>query len=217
MVVNAVLIINNAGKPRLSKFYEPYPPTHIRTALVQQIFHLLQPRPDDLCNFVDIPNGPATLHQGKTGRAGVTLTSDSSLRVVYRHYATLYFCFVVDEAESELGILDLIQVFVEALDRCFENVCELDLIFHFDEVHLLLSCIIVSGMVLDVCCLCCRTAMGFEACARPRSTLSPPTSSSTCAHGGRPRTRATSPRACYRARPRRPRPSTRARGSGWGG
>jgi AP-3 complex subunit sigma len=61
---------------------------------------------------------------------------------------------VVDGAESELGILDLIQVsrhlnpgfqtvpvlvssqkvFVESLDRAFENVCELDLIFHFDEV-----------------------------------------------------------------------------------
>ena len=33
-----------------------------------------------------------------------------------------------------MGILDLIQVFVESLDRAFENVCELDLIFHFDEV-----------------------------------------------------------------------------------
>jgi hypothetical protein len=59
------------------------------------------------------------------------------------------------------------KVFVESLDKCFENVCELDLIFHFDEVslmdfvglqlttrlkqvHLMLSCIIVSGMVLDV-------------------------------------------------------------------
>jgi hypothetical protein len=27
------------------------------------------------------------------------------------------------------------QVFVEALDRAFENVCELDLVFHFDEVR----------------------------------------------------------------------------------
>lgn len=50
------------------------------------------------------------------------------VRVIYRHYATLYFVFVVDEAESELGILDLIQVFVESLDKCFENVCELDLV-----------------------------------------------------------------------------------------
>ena len=31
---------------------------------------------------------------------------------VYRHFATLYFCFIVDEGESELGILDLIQVLV---------------------------------------------------------------------------------------------------------
>ena len=29
---------------------------------------------------------------------------------MYRCYATLYFVFVVDSAESELGILDLIQV-----------------------------------------------------------------------------------------------------------
>jgi len=35
---------------------------------------------------------------------------DDGVRVVYRNYATLYFVFVVDGAESELGILDLIQV-----------------------------------------------------------------------------------------------------------
>lgn len=59
---------------------------------------------------------------------------------------------MVDSSESELGVLDLIQVlgllcsqvditrvnyllqvFVEALDRAFENVCELDLVFNFDE------------------------------------------------------------------------------------
>lgn len=28
-----------------------------------------------------------------------------------------------------------LSVFVEALDKCFENVCELDLIFHSDKVH----------------------------------------------------------------------------------
>jgi AP-3 complex subunit sigma len=34
----------------------------------------------------------------------------SGTKIVYRHYATLYFIVVVDETESELGILDLIQV-----------------------------------------------------------------------------------------------------------
>jgi len=70
-------------------------------------------------------------------------------RVVYRSYATLYFVFVIDGAESELGILDLIQVFVESLDRAFENVCELDLVFHFDEVHHILAEIIQGGLVLE--------------------------------------------------------------------
>ena len=46
-----------------------------------------------------------------------------------------YFVFAVDSSESELGILDLIQVFVESLDKRFENVCELDLIFHVDKVR----------------------------------------------------------------------------------
>jgi AP-3 complex subunit sigma len=48
-----------------------------------------------------------------------------------------------------LGILDLIQVFVEALDKCFENVCELDLIFHSDRVHYILDEIVMGGMVLE--------------------------------------------------------------------
>ena len=70
-------------------------------------------------------------------------------RVAHRHYATLYFIFCVDDSESELGILDLIQVFVESLDRCFENVCELDLVFHMDRVHAIMDEIVQAGMVLE--------------------------------------------------------------------
>lgn len=69
--------------------------------------------------------------------------------MIYRHYATLYFIFCVDGSESELGILDLIQVFVETLDKTFENVCELDLIFHLDKVHFVLDEIVMGGMVLE--------------------------------------------------------------------
>lgn len=65
-----------------------------------------------------------------------SLIGGSDYKLIYRHYATLYFVFCVDSSESELGILDLIQVLVETLDRCFENVCELDLIFHVDKVKL---------------------------------------------------------------------------------
>lgn len=70
-------------------------------------------------------------------------------KLIYRHFATLYFVFAVDNAESELGILDLIQVFVEVLDKCFENVCELDIIFNSDKCHYILDEIVMGGMVLE--------------------------------------------------------------------
>jgi AP-3 complex subunit sigma len=46
-------------------------------------------------------------------------------------------------------LLDLIQVFVEALDRLFENVCELDLIFNFEVLHACLGEMIVGGVVVE--------------------------------------------------------------------
>lgn len=40
-------------------------------------------------------------------------------------------------------------MFVEALDKNFENVCELDLIFNPDQVHHILDEIVMAGMVLE--------------------------------------------------------------------
>ena len=57
--------------------------------------------------------------------------------------------FAVDSQESDLGMLDLIQVFVEALDKCFENVCELHLVYHSDKAHYILDEIVMGGMVLE--------------------------------------------------------------------
>lgn len=38
---------------------------------------------------------------------------------------------------------------MEALDRLFENVCELDLIFNFETLHAALSEMIVGGVVVE--------------------------------------------------------------------
>ncbi|KIJ68681.1 hypothetical protein HYDPIDRAFT_173345 [Hydnomerulius pinastri MD-312] len=138
-MIHAVLIFNTTGVPRLTKFYTPLHQSS--QTVIQKIFSLISVRPAGLCNFLDAPELEAFL--------GPKDDSDERWRVVYRNYATLYFVFVVDGAESELGILDLIQVFVEALDRNFENVCELDLVFHFDEAHHILAEIIQGGLVLE--------------------------------------------------------------------
>ncbi|KAM6497973.1 Clathrin adaptor complex small chain domain containing protein [Amanita muscaria] len=138
-MIHGVLIFNTSGVARLSKFYTPL--SQSAETLVQKIFSLVCSRPATLCNFLDAPE----LEEFLGGKS----RSDERWTVVYRCYATLFFVFVVDEAESALGILDLIQVFVESMDRAFENVCELDLVFHFDEVHHILSELIQGGVVLE--------------------------------------------------------------------
>ncbi|KAJ2031229.1 Sigma-adaptin 3A [Coemansia sp. S610] len=130
-MIKSVLIFNQLGKPRLIKFYEQIGTT-LQQEILREIHALVAKRPDTQCNFLEGCRSMGT---------------DS--RIIYRHYATLYFVFVVDSSESELGILDLIQVFVEALDRMFENVCELDLIFHFDEIHYILMEVVEAGMVIE--------------------------------------------------------------------
>ncbi|XP_009332741.1 PREDICTED: AP-3 complex subunit sigma-1 [Pygoscelis adeliae] len=101
--------------------------------IIRETFHLVSKRDENVCNFLE----------------GGLLIGGSDNKLIYRHYATLYFVFCVDSSESELGILDLIQVFVETLDKCFENVCELDLIFHVDKVHNILAEMVMGGMVLE--------------------------------------------------------------------
>ena len=130
-MIKAVIVINNYGQPRLLKFYE-FIEFAKREQIIRECFNIVSRRPDNVCNI---------LEETKTWGKGTKL--------IYRHYATLFFVFVVDDSESELGILDLIQVFVEALDKNFENVCELDLIFHLDRVHFILDEVIMGGMVLE--------------------------------------------------------------------
>lgn len=98
-----VCSVNTSGVARLTKFYTPlHKASH---TLVQKIFSLISSRPPGLCNFLDAPELEAFL--------GPKNHEDERWRVVYRSYATLHFVFVVDGAESELGILDLIQVGVQ--------------------------------------------------------------------------------------------------------
>mmetsp|Transcript_19914 Transcript_19914/g.46337 ORF Transcript_19914/g.46337 Transcript_19914/m.46337 type:complete len:157 (-) Transcript_19914:83-553(-) len=131
-MIKCIFVVNNQGKPRLVRFYTEAPVDRQKLTL-QNVYRIVSNRLDDhCCCFAEDESSFGEDH-----------------KIVYRHFATLYFIFVVDSAESELGILDLIQVFVQVLDSCFENVCELDLIYHFDRVNYILDEIVMAGMVLE--------------------------------------------------------------------
>ncbi|GIQ90734.1 adaptor protein complex, sigma subunit, partial [Kipferlia bialata] len=70
--------------------------TDTTSAVVKTVFKMITSRPDKGCSIL-------------TGR-DIGIPDSQNLRIVFRHFATLYFVLVIDEAESELAMLDLIQV-----------------------------------------------------------------------------------------------------------
>ncbi|URE33016.1 AP-3 complex subunit [Musa troglodytarum] len=160
-MIRAVIVMNTQGKPRLLKFYEFQPPEK-QQELTRSVFAgqgaLLSGRPDNVSNFVeaDAIFGPVIFSSLLFVSFVAEITKKKKqeefkegTRLVYKHLATLYFVFVFDSCENELAMLDLIQVLVETLDRCFKNVCELDIVFNFNKMHTILDEIIFGGQVLE--------------------------------------------------------------------
>ncbi|PAN44380.1 hypothetical protein PAHAL_9G038600 [Panicum hallii] len=97
-MIHFVLLISRQGKVRLTKWYTPYPQKQ-RSKVIKEISSLVLTRGPKLCNFVE--------WQG--------------YRVVYKRYASLYFCMCIDPADNELETLQIIHHYVEILDRYFGN------------------------------------------------------------------------------------------------
>jgi AP-4 complex subunit sigma-1 len=55
-----------------------------------------------------------------------------------------------DESENELGYLEFIHSLVETLDRYFENVCELDIMFNIEKAHYILDEMVANGFISDM-------------------------------------------------------------------
>ncbi|KAF3439340.1 hypothetical protein FNV43_RR17617 [Rhamnella rubrinervis] len=141
-MIRAVMVINTQGKPRLAKFYD-IQAVEKQRELIRSVYGVLCSRADNVCNFIEAESffGPDT-------------------RIVYKHFATLYFVFVFDSSENELAMLDLIQDGLLASNTCpfsicgnvgqmFQNVCELDMVFNYSKMHTILDEIIFGGQVLE--------------------------------------------------------------------
>ncbi|XP_015706413.2 AP-4 complex subunit mu-1 [Coturnix japonica] len=71
------------------------------------------------------------------------------LKVVYKRYASLYFCCAIEGADNELLTLELIHRYVELLDKYFGSVCELDIIFNFEKAYFILDEFVMGGEIQD--------------------------------------------------------------------
>ena len=51
--------------------------------------------------------------------------------------------------DNELVLLESIHLFVEVLDHFFSNVCELDLVFNFHKVYLIIDEFVLAGEIQE--------------------------------------------------------------------
>ncbi|KAJ4766557.1 AP-1 complex subunit sigma-2 [Rhynchospora pubera] len=109
-MIHFVILINRQGKVRLTKWYSTYSQKE-RSKVFKELSGMVLSRGPKLCNFIDW----------------------KGYKIVYRRYASLYFCMCIDKEDNELEVLEIIHHFVEILDRYFGSVCELDLIFNFHK------------------------------------------------------------------------------------
>ena len=70
-------------------------------------------------------------------------------KIVYKRYASLYFCAAVEADDNELITLEIIHRYVELLDKYFGNVCELDIIFNSEKAYFILDELLVGGEIQE--------------------------------------------------------------------
>lgn len=85
--------------------------------LLEQVYELISQRNSDFQSSFLVTPPSLLLNESNSDDI-----NNEDIQIIFKNYATLYFTFIVDDQESELAILDLIQTFVESLDRCFTEV-----------------------------------------------------------------------------------------------
>jgi len=119
-------MVNKQGQTRLAQYYDELSVAE-RGSLEGAIIRKCLARNEHQCSFVEFRN----------------------YKCIYRRYASLFFIVGVDGEENELSILEFIHNLVETLDKYFENVCELDIMFNLERAHFLLDEMVMNGRIVE--------------------------------------------------------------------
>merc|ERR1719334_387078 len=128
MPIKFVLMVNKQGQTRLAQYFE-YLSVKAREALEAEVVRKCLARAENQCSFIEY----------------------RQYKVVYRRYASLFFIVGVDNSgkENELAVLEFIHTMVETLDKYFENVCELDIMFNIEKAHFILDEMVMNGQIVE--------------------------------------------------------------------
>ncbi|XP_033715544.1 WD repeat and FYVE domain-containing protein 1 isoform X2 [Tursiops truncatus] len=124
--IHFILLFSRQGKLRLQKWYTTLPDKE-RKKITREIVQIILSRGQRTSSFVDW----------------------KELKLVYKRYASLYFCCAVENQDNELLTLETVHRYVELLDKYFGNVCELDIIFNFEKAYFILDEFIIGGEIQE--------------------------------------------------------------------
>ncbi|CCF73836.1 Clathrin adaptor complex small chain [Babesia microti strain RI] len=127
-MIRVLLFQNMHGDTRLSKWYINYSLAE-RRKIEKEIYQIVIRRQKKWSNAIEY-NG---------------------YKLVYRQYAGLIICACIDPNENPLAIFEMIHLFVEIMDLHFGDVCELDIVYNFIQVHALLDEFILAGSLAETC------------------------------------------------------------------
>mmetsp|Transcript_32077 Transcript_32077/g.78134 ORF Transcript_32077/g.78134 Transcript_32077/m.78134 type:complete len:158 (-) Transcript_32077:175-648(-) len=126
-MIELVLLVNRQGKVRLAKWYKPESRKNKLRTVREIGSAVIKREKQKLCNFMEWKDK----------------------LVVFKRYASLFFCAVIERKDNELLMLEVIHHFVETLDGYFGNVCELDIIFNFHKAYFILDELIIAGQLQE--------------------------------------------------------------------
>lgn len=126
-MIKFILMVNKQGQTRLASYFD-WTSILDRTSIESEVIRRCLSRTETQCSFME--------YRG--------------MKIVYRRYASLYFIAGIEsDVENELGMLEFIHATVETLDKYFENVCELDIMFNIEKAHFILDEMVMNGCVVE--------------------------------------------------------------------
>ncbi|XP_047230903.1 AP-1 complex subunit sigma-2 isoform X3 [Girardinichthys multiradiatus] len=117
-----MLLFSRQGKLRLQKWYVPLSDKE-KKKITRELVQTILARKPKMCSFLEWRD----------------------LKIVYKRYASLYFCCAIENQDNELITLEIIHRYVELLDKYFGSVCELDIIFNFEKAYFILDEFLLGG------------------------------------------------------------------------
>ncbi|VVC31467.1 Hypothetical protein CINCED_3A021388 [Cinara cedri] len=94
-----MLLFSRQGKLRLQKWYVAHP-DKVKKKITRELITTILARKPKMCSFLEW----------------------KELKIVYKRYASLYFCCAIEQNDNELLTLEIIHRYVELLDKYFGSV-----------------------------------------------------------------------------------------------